>query len=159
MEEIFKDIPNYEGLYQVSNLGGVKSLERKGRTSDKIINGGISGGYMRVSLIKNKKPKGFCVHQLVAMAFLNHKPNGYRIVVNHINFDKLNNNVKNLELITARENSNLKHIKSSSNFVGVSYYSNKYIARIVIGKSIKYLGSFDCEIEASKAYNSALSNL
>lgn len=128
--EKWKDIVNYEGIYEVSNLGNIKSLSRtilrNGKypylSKERILNKAIdANGYNVVSLYKNGKQKTCKVHQLVAQSFLNHFSLGYEVVVNHINFIKTDNKVENLEIVTARENSNLKHIKSSSKYVGVSW--------------------------------------
>ena len=159
MKEIWKDIPNYKGLYQASNLGNVRSLNynRTGKTQflkTRITN----SGYISTSLQTNKKPKQFLVHQLVAMVFLGHIPCGMSLVVNHINFNKLDNRVKNLEIITARENANLKHIQSSSAFTGVSFHkiTKKWHSSINVNGKSEYLGIFDCESEASSYYENAL---
>lgn len=85
MEEIFKDIPNYEDMYQVSNLGNVKSLGNNKNRKDKILKISLDGsGYKKVSLCKNSKIKTIRVHQLVSMAFLNHKINGHKLSLIHI---------------------------------------------------------------------------
>ena len=113
-KEIFKDIPNYEGLYQVSNLGRVKSLKR-----NVICGGSFSGfktvnerilkpsktthGYFKVGISINGKLKNIDVHRLMANTFLNNKENK-NLVVDHIDNDKTNNNISNLQLITHREN-------------------------------------------------------
>src|SRR6056297_3432752 len=110
--EIFKDIPNYEGLYQVSNLGIVKSRNRvvKNRwefyvLKGKKIKGSInSDGYIVVRLSKNKIEKDFKTHQLVAMAFLGHKPCGNKLVIDHINNKKSDNRLENLQITTQRHN-------------------------------------------------------
>lgn len=93
MQEIWKDIKGFEGLYQISNLGNVKSFY-KGRTYIKKCTLG-SRGYLFVNLSKNKKNKAFRVHRLVAKEFLPN-PNNY-LEVNHRNGNKLNNCVDNLE--------------------------------------------------------------
>lgn len=110
--EIWKDIKGYEGLYQVSNLGRVKSLARKVikaygaehnlKEKLRVINSD-NVGYQVVRL-HNGKGKTFKVHRLVAKAFLG-EPNG--LEVNHIDGDKSNNKVENLEYCTRGEN--LKH--------------------------------------------------
>jgi hypothetical protein len=156
--EVWKNIEGYED-YQVSNLGRVKSLKRN---KEIILNAGLrQNNYLLVILHKNNKRKTFNVHQLVAIAFLNHKPSGYKLVINHINHNKLDNRVENLEIVTARVNSNLKHIKSSSIYTGVSWQkkSNKWISQIRIDGKLKYLGLFKCEIKASNAYQNALKEL
>ena len=163
MEE-FRDIKGYEGMYQVSNLGRVKSLARKSsaghNVQEKIRKTPVSSsGYPSVVLCKDGDKKMRTVHQLVAIAFLEHKPNGYKgLYVNHINFDRTNNNVTNLEITTARENTNRKHLKSSSKYTGVCWVepNNKWMAQIKINGKRKYLGLFKCEIAASVAYQKAL---
>ena len=168
MEEIWKDIPNYEGYYQASNLGRIKSLKRmvKGKNSLRVQNERILKqffdfhGYCVVSLYKDKY-KRFKTHQLVAMAFLNHKPCGHKLVVNHINFDKKDNRLENLEIVTQRENANLKRFKSSSEYVGVNWYkrSNKWVAKIWVNGKKKHLGYFINEYDAHLAYQKALNEL
>lgn len=110
MEEIWKDIKGYEGLYQVSNLGNIKSLEK----IQVFPNGGLnirkekalkpnkmSNGYLNVRLY-NSKQKGYGIHRLVAQAFIPN-PNNYS-QVNHIDGNKQNNFVDNLEWCDASYN-------------------------------------------------------
>ena len=167
--EIWKEVKGYEGIYEISNLGNVKSLSRliiKGAISflskEKILKQGInSAGYFHIVLSLNGNTKTKTIHKLVAEAFLNHNPNGYEMVVNHKNFDKLDNRVENLELVTARENCNKKHLKSTSRFTGVGWHKNvnKWTAQIYINGKLRYLGYFTNEIEASNAYQNALKKL
>lgn len=106
MEEIFLDIKGYEGLYQVSNLGNVKSLvNNKGVAREKILKPIISSnGYLRVSLQKKYKKKNYFVHRLVANAFL---PNTHNLpYVNHKDECKTNDVVTNLEWCTHKYNCN-----------------------------------------------------
>lgn len=156
--EIWKPIPNYDG-YEVSNYGRVKSL-KLGR--ELILKPKDDfRGYFNIQLwVKNRK-KPFKIHQLVAMAFLGHKPNGQKLVVNHINFDKKDNSLENLEIVTQRQNANLKHIKSSSIYTGVTWNkkNKRYRALIVINRYQIYLGEFKDEKIASEHYNIALNNL
>ena len=71
IEEIWKDIPDYEGLYQVSNLGRVKNLNNYHSKTEKILKLIIHPkGYVRVTLFKNRKPKSIFVHQLVGICFI-----------------------------------------------------------------------------------------
>ena len=103
--EIYVDIKGYEGLYQVSNKGNVKSLiSNKGTKREKILNPIIGRGYNRVRLFKNKQNRLYSVHRLVAEAFLPN-PNNYPCV-NHKDECKTNNNVENLEWCTHKYNSN-----------------------------------------------------
>jgi hypothetical protein len=157
--EEFRDIENYEGLYQVSNNGRVKSLNYSRTGKEGMLNPKLEkNNYYRVSLSKNSKKKVFLVHQLVAVAFLNHKICGHNMVVNHKNFIKTDNRLCNLEIITNRENTNKKHIKSSSEYVGVYWDkgSNKWKSQITINGNRKNLGRFKTEIEAYKAYEKTL---
>lgn len=165
MNEIWKPIKDFETAYEVSNLGRVKSLarERKNGTGsylhkERILKHGISSFYYNVCLKFNGKTKTRNVHQLVAEAFLNHKPCGFKLVVNHKDFNKLNNCVENLEIVTQRENSNKKHLKSKSIYTGVYWIEsrNKWISRIQINGKIKNLGYFKTEKEASEYYQNAL---
>ncbi len=162
MNEIWKDIEGYMGIYQVSNLGNVKSLSNSETRKEKILKPAIKkSGYFVVGLYKNNNGKQMKVHQLVAMAFLNHIPCGYKFVVNHKDFNKLNNHVSNLEIVTQRENSNRLHLKSSSSFIGVSKHklSNKWQSHITINGRLKYLGLFINELDASIAYQNTLNKI
>ena len=113
MVEEWRDIRDYEGLYQVSNLGRVKSLGRwvncknKGKMwkKEKILKPLVDGnGYLFVVLCKNGKLKYFKVHRLVYKAFYGEIPNGMQ--VNHINEIKTDNRLENLNLMTPKENCN-----------------------------------------------------
>lgn len=167
IKEEFRDIPGFEGIYQVSNLGNVKSLPRKilnGKafyiSKERILKPSIcSKGYYFFVL---KKPKAIRVHKLVAMAFLNHIPDGtHKIVVDHINNIRTDNRLENLQLITNRENCSKDKKNGSSKYTGV-YWSkerNKWKSKINInGKSI-HLGYFKIETEASEYYQNALKSI
>ena len=92
MKEIWKDIKDYEGHYQVSNLSRVKSIKFG---KEIILKQNIKGGYYSVVLSKNGIVKNYLVHRLVAEAFIDNTDN--LPCVNHKDEDKLNNNVDNLE--------------------------------------------------------------
>ena len=117
MEEIWKDVIGYEGLYQVSNLGTIKSLSRtrKNHTNgiacvkERMLNPSTSNGYKCVQLRKNCSGKFIAVHRLVALMFLNNTED--KPTVNHIDGNKLNNVVSNLEWATYTEN-NIHAIKN-----------------------------------------------
>lgn len=167
--EIWKDVPSYEGLYQVSNFGNVKSLERyvKGKVENRLqkenilskrLVGDIGNQYYAVTLCNNKDRKQIKISVLVAMAFLNHTPNGYvGFTVDHIDNNPLNNTVNNLQVITKRENSS-KDKKGISKYTGVTFNkkSNKWRSQIWINGKNKTLGSFDDELEAHRAYQKEL---
>jgi len=156
--EQWKDIPDYEGLYQVSDLGRVKSLERRVFTLNKnciykpkIIKSFVTNrGYFEVRLCTNNTSKAKKIHRLLAQCFIpnaNDKPQ-----VNHIDGNRLNNKISNLEWVNNRENSchRVKNSNLTSKFVGVSYFKrdNKWRSSIQInGKSIRF-GMFKTEEEA-----------
>lgn len=124
-KEIWKDIPNYEGLYQVSNYGKVKSF-----LSNKILTPRISRyGYLRVSLRKDGLTKDFYIHRLVGEVFLN-KPN-YKCEMSHKDTNKQNNVYTNLEWVTHKENQNnpisvKKQLRKNNHRFGKSNDYNSY---------------------------------
>lgn len=149
MKEIWKDIKNYEGLYQISNLGRVKNLERKvndyrgekTRTiKEKILSPFDNGnGYLAVTLVKNKKRKNYYIHRLVAFSFLSN-PNHFGYV-NHLDYNTKNNEVSNLEFCTQKTNvnysaKNMKHRKNVTHTnTGeryICYRKNKCVYRVII---------------------------
>ena len=164
MEE-FRDVIGYEGIYQISNMGRVKSLARESftgrRLNEKILKPYLeNAGYFKVVLTKDGKKKTRTIHQLVAEAFLDHTPCGYKLIVNHKNFIRHDNRAENLEIDTQRNNTNKKHIKSSSEYVGVTWskQGRKWRANIRIKNKIKHLGLFTNEQDAGNAYEAALLN-
>lgn len=112
MNEIFKDVPGFEGYYQVSNLGRVKTLARDewrnfsdrtahfARRREKFLKPQKDAeGYLHVRL--TKAGEGYTlwkVHQLVALLFLNHDRKDRNYIVHHLNHDKADNRVDNLEI-------------------------------------------------------------
>lgn len=106
MNEIWKDIQGYEGLYQISNLGRVKSYRQWKRAScpaEYILKNSIANnGYCQITLYKDRKKKKFLVHRLVAEAFI---PNPKNLPhINHKDENPSNNNVNNLEWCTPQYN-------------------------------------------------------
>lgn len=157
--EEFRDVPGYEGCYQVSNLGTVLSMPRKGTTCIRQLNQHISNrGYMYVTLCVNSNPKKIHVHQLVAMAFLGHSICGMDRVIDHRDFNKINNNVENLRIVSARENSSRVRRKKTSKYVGVHFCKrvSKWVSSIRIEGKKKHLGYFTCETKARLRYESCL---
>lgn len=110
MQEIYKDILGYEGLYQVSNFGNIKTLQRidiltkKTIPEYKKVNHIKDNGYLVVNLWKNNKGTDFYVHRLVLSAFL---PINQKLDVNHKDGNKKNNNLENLEWCSRSQN--IKH--------------------------------------------------
>lgn len=132
--EIWRDIKGYENIYQVSSLGRVKSLERVSYLGkiikEKILKNSFNHRkYLVVHLSKDGKSKVVTVHRLVAEAFIPNPEN--KLEVNHIDEDKTNNCLNNLEWVTSKENSNwgsrLSRIsKSKSKKIKVIYRDNTY---------------------------------
>ena len=102
MQEIWKDIPGYEGLYQVSNLGNVKSVHWNHSNKIRTIKPFNNNGYWRVVLYKDRMHKKFLVHVLVAKSFIPNPQN--KPCVNHIDGNGHNNMISNLEWVTFSEN-------------------------------------------------------
>lgn len=134
MKEFWKPVKNFEGLYEISNLGNVKTLKRTWRVlnyqskkyqtmynKEKLMNCVISKtGYKQVVLMKNNKKTFKLIHRLVAEAFINNTEN--KPCVNHKDGNKLNNNVNNLEWCTYKEN----NIHAWKNGLPKSYLKGKY---------------------------------
>lgn len=115
MDEVWKDVPGYEGKYQVSDFGSVKSVARTVLNRSKkesFLSACMSGRkYYSVILFSNNKPKRFSVHQLVAMAFLDHIPNGNKLVVDHVNGIHTDNRLCNLQILSHSENLKKRNCK------------------------------------------------
>lgn len=156
--EIWKDIPNYNGIYKVSNLGNIKSFKYSSHKNGKLLNPFLDeAGYKRITLMSNSICKKFRVHQLVAMAFLGHKPCGVKLVIDHIDNDKSNNKLENIQIVTSRIN-NSKDKKGTSKYTGVCWDKSKGLWKSQIKtKGIsKHLGNFKNEYDAHLAYQKAL---
>jgi len=117
--EIWKDVIGYEGLYQVSNYGRVKALSKQKVirnnisffTKEIILKQGTDCGYKKVVLTKESKRSTKKVHRLVASAFLGDEPN---LCVNHIDSNRSNNNLENLEWLTHLEN--IRHARRNNRY-------------------------------------------
>lgn len=176
-KEIWRDIAGYEGLYQVSNLGNVKSLDRTVKHSNgrvKFLKGrllkpkkiGTIYVYHGCSLSKNNVAKTFRFHTLVARTFLGEQKKN--IDVDHIDRNKLNNRLDNLRYVTKSENSSNMASKGVVPFKGVTFQDRMktvkengksytyrytgYVAGIRFQKKYTYLGKFKTPEEAYKAY-------
>ncbi len=173
--EIWKDIKNYEELYQVSHLGRVKRLEgiiynprSKTKTSPirgTILNQATDRGYKKVVLCKDGKVKTFRVHQLVWDNFFFVRRHGKKATIfdgwalDHIDNDKGNNKIDNLQLLSHSANvaKHNKTIKTSSEYTGVhsDKRRGKWKAEIRINNIKKHLGRFENELDAANAYRYA----
>lgn len=160
-EEIWRDIPGYENLYQVSNMGRVKSLSRKIRTKNnsfRVLPETICilhknrGGYLQINLYKEGGYKTYTVHRLVGMTFIPNPDNLPQI--NHKDEDKTNNRVENLEYCSSSYNNRygtkLERMKSNINFK-----SSHLKQRVTLGKPVnqylidgKLINTFQSTMEA-----------
>lgn len=149
MKEIWVPIKNYEDKYEVSNLGNIRS--KKGNLLKAKPN---SKGYLRVCIDRNTKKYVF-VHRLVAKAFVVNKNPGVFTVVNHIDFNPLNNNASNLEWTTQKENMRYSlrrgRFNRSEKWLKNLRKSNEKNGRSVIGinqstgEIIKFICLNDCK--------------
>ena len=156
--EVWKDLPDFD-IYQVSNLGNVRSLNYRNKKQIKKLKTYINNsGYNCLTLhIKGVKYGNKAVAPLVAMAFLNHKPCGLKLVVDHIDNNRLNDCLYNLQIVTNRYNCS-KDKKGTSQYTGVGWHkaSKKWRVRIQIKGINKYIGLYKNEIKAANAYQKAL---
>ena len=117
--EIWKDIKGYEGLYQISNLGNVKSLKNKIYLKPSI----HKKGYLHCGLSKKGKRKQCFIHRLVAETFID---NPYKLpCVNHKDCNPKNNKIENLEWCTYKDNNNYKNHELKRKISLVIYHLEK----------------------------------
>jgi len=154
--EVWKDIPEYEGLYQVSNLGNVKSL--KYRKSNQIKYLQSNAKRKSVCLYKNKVPKKTSIAVWMAIAFLNFKPKRYLKVVDHIDNNPTNDKLYNLQVISHMENIS-KDITNKVGYTGVRKNGKKWNAKIDVNNKRIYLGTYETPLEASQAYQQKLNKI
>lgn len=159
-DEIWKDIQGYDGYYQVSNFGRVKSLSRNVFCGmgyyikkEKILKQSLTNnGYLKVFLYFENISEQFLVHRLVATAFVENLFKAEKVI--HIDYEKKNNNSNNLEWVNSLESNchQMCNKKSSSRFIGVVFRKdrNKWISTITINKKLIYLGCSESEEEAYK---------
>lgn len=153
MREDWKDIKYYEGKYQVSNLGRVKSLGNNKSKKEKILKPGKNKfGYLYVILSKEGIHKNFQLHRLVAQAFIEN-PNNYPII-NHKDENKLNNKVDNLEWCTQKYNINYgtRTQRFSESSKGISRNKGSRHPRARKVKCITTGKKFNCIKEAAEYY-------
>lgn len=162
MEEIWKDVVDYEGYYQVSNLGRARGLDRKVRCGTRIYS--VVGrilkhrltvdGYPYIGLSKEGPRKYMKIHRLVADAFGISKES-HHVQLDHINNIRDDNRLENLQWVTSGENNTKRSLckKKTSKYCGVHYRkdSQKWAATILYNRKKAYLGIFKTEEDAYKA--------
>lgn len=152
--EIWKDIPNYEGVYQVSTIGRVKSFKRVDPVIMKIMTSNV---YPTVKLCMLGKHKTWTIHKLIAYAFLGYVTSKKGDVCDHKDNNPTNSILNNLQIISKRENCSKDRKGGTSKYTGVCWYKNKWLSSINIEGCLLHLGVFINEHDAFKRYQEALS--
>ena len=155
--EIWIDIPGYEGIYQASSCGNIRTVEGKTTSNKRYscrqwksrILKGRGDNYVtgrRVSLWKNGEVKDWLVARLVAITFLGAPPNGY--TVNHIDGNRLNNRIENLEWLSLPDN--IRH------GFATGLYPTKQVSLQREGKDLKFKSMSECDkfLKRAKGYTS-----
>lgn len=159
MKEIWKDIKGFEGIYQISNLGNVKSKERNiirnnnnVLIKEKILKKYIRAGYYAVKLYKHNIPINMPVHRLVAITFLENKQN--KPCINHKDGNKINNNINNLEWCTYSENTLHAYKNGLEKITEKQRQNGKNVYKIGNEKTRKKVNQYDLEGNFIKQWNS-----
>lgn len=158
--EEWRDVVGYEGMYEISNLGRVKSLKKTPNLIFKIQTN--THGYNSVCLSKNGKVKTFPVHYFVGCSFLNYLSfDSKKYVVDHIDNIKKNCTTSNLQVITYRENSSKDQKNRTSKYTGVCWNKkhNVWTSSIYHKQKTIKLGCFKNEEEAYEYYVMALKSI
>jgi hypothetical protein len=156
MNKEWKEVPGYEGIYEVSDAGDIRSIKGFGYKDRKISK--HRNGYLQIMLHRNKVSINHMVHRLVMSAFVGPS----ELAVDHINGEKTDNRLSNLRYCTDRQNQNFGNksfkVAKSSKYIGVTWNetSRKWQASININGRRQHLGVFDDEHEASECYQDAL---
>lgn len=150
MVEIWKDIVNYEGFYQVSNMGRVKSFNYMNTGKEKIIIGFNGRGYKRIVLFKNGKHKHMQIHRLVGIAFIPNPDN--KPCINHIDGNKSNNRADNLEWCTPKEN--IEHAVKNGKFkTGENHQTSKLTEKQILEIRSLYATGYYSHRNLANLYN------
>lgn len=152
-KQIWKDIPGYEGKYQVSNTGKVRSLNYNNTGKTEVLKPCISNmGYKLINLWKNGKGKNYLIHRLVALAFIPN-PNNYPMI-NHKDENPKNNAVWNLEWCTPQYNINYgtRNERASNSMKGKYKGKNNPSAKSVLMFTLdgEFIRRFECVRDANE---------
>lgn len=156
MQEIWKPIKKYEGLYSASNNGRIKSLNYKNKNIEKPLNPTKqSCGYLKVELYKHGKSKVYYVHRLVAETFIQNPNNLPQ--VNHKDGNKQNNNIDNLEWVTPSQNQ-IHAVKNGLH--APSYFKGKFSSESLNSKQVlqydlegNFIKLWHCRADVARFYN------
>lgn len=155
MQEIWKDVIGYEGLYQVGDLGNVRRLNKP----TPMLLQKRGKGYLGIMLYRGGVGKMYLVHRIVATSFLGESD----LQVDHKNGNKKDNRLTNLEYVDNRENvtRGFARTPTTSAFTGVSWHKRKSLwqSRITINKKVFCLGYFTSQEEAHERYLSKLKTI
>lgn len=149
-DEEWRAIPGYEGFYEASSLGRIRSLPRFSTSGKVLAQREGTGSYLRVCLSKSNQRKTFVVHRLIAMAFLDNPKN--KPEVNHIDGDRHNNAASNLEWVTRSENERHAYRTLGKNPNRPWDGKPRKFARLLSDEQIKEIRSsrFGCKILSKK---------
>jgi len=156
---IWKDIPGYEGIYQVSDMGLVRSVDRMSSNGKKLSGKNMSVqkdalNYRRIRLRKDGVSRTEKVHRLVLLSFIGVSDD----VVDHINGNPSDNRLVNLRYVSSRQNAiyanHRRRLNQSSSYLGVYFCKNvgKYRSKIYINGKSHHIGLFKSEVDAHNAY-------
>ncbi len=170
LTEQWKPIKGYEGLYEISNFGKIKALSKTwyGNNNARKVYVEIimkqkinPQGYFMIGLSKSNIQKWFNIHNLVWDNFSDIPRNGYKLQIDHIDNNKLNNRFDNLQLLSNRQNTSkgmLQKPGKTSKYIGVSWDKsrNKWVVQIQINHKSIHLGRYENENIAAQVYQNAL---
>jgi len=165
--EIWKGVPSLDGVCLCSNFGRIKkradtTVKANGgvrRNPSKIVKQVINPwGYMYINISVGGIPYKLFSHRVIAEAFIPNPEN--KPFINHIDRNRSNNNIENLEWCTSRENQHHRTLgeNNSSKYVGVKKHKNRWLSRIWIEGKSRALGTYKTEVEAHNAFQVALKN-
>jgi hypothetical protein len=159
IKEKWKPVIGYEGLYEVSNKGRIKTLDKSRGHKEKIkyilINN--QTGYRQVLLCKENKKKTYKVARLVAQAFIPNKYN--RKTVNHKDYNRINDNVENLEWMSSKENSIHSYLRPRkfNNRKGENHPSHRFTDKQILKIRGKYIPRIYTTTKLAKEYKTSQS--
>ena len=151
-KEVWKDVPGYEGLYQVSDLGRVKSLNYRRTGKEQILKPAKDkNGYLQVHLCNDGEDKVLLVHRLVWIAFNGPIPEGYE--VNHINENKQDNRLENLNLLSHKANTNWGTRNERAREKLTNGKCSKWVIKLSLNNEILHFYPSTMQVERELGYS------